>query len=142
MPYDRILDLMTVPDEPGLFVLGAYARRVTIYSQQARAINLIDALQCYRKKLSRTRIAVIGGGIAGLTAAARALEYGAHVTVLEQAADFLGIQSMADHRWVLDRRSGGQSGGAGQSHAEAVGPEHRQGRLDERRRAAACRLVG
>jgi hypothetical protein len=100
MPYDRILDLMSVPGTPQLYVLGAYAKRVTIYSQQVRAINLVDALEYYRHKLEGLRVAVVGGGIAGPTAAARALEYKAEVSIFEQTADFVSIQSEANHRWV------------------------------------------
>jgi hypothetical protein len=100
MPYDRILDLMSPPGTPQLYVLGAYAKRVTIYSQQVRAINLVDAIENYRCKLGGLRIAVVGGGIAGLTAAARALKYGAKVSIFERTADFISIQSEANHRWV------------------------------------------
>jgi len=100
MPYDRVLHLMSPAGAPNLFVLGAFAKRLTIRSQQVRAINLIDAIQFYRYGLADARIAVVGGGIAGLTAAARALEYGGKVTVFEQNASLIGIQNSANHRWV------------------------------------------
>jgi hypothetical protein len=100
MPYDRILDLMSLPSAPQLYILGAYAKRVTIYSQQVRAINLVDAIHHYRSRLDGLRVAVVGGGIAGLTAAAQALEYRARVWIFEQTANFISIQSEADHRWV------------------------------------------
>ena len=100
MPYDRILELMSPAGAPQLYVLGAYAKRVTIYSQQARAINLIDAIQQYRCRLNKLRVAIVGGGIAGVTAAARALEYAAEVSIFEQTRRFISIQSKADHRWV------------------------------------------
>jgi hypothetical protein len=108
MPYDAILELMSVPEAPHLYVLGAYAKRVTIYSQQVRAINLVDAIWRYQREQPGPRIAIVGGGIAGLTAAARMLEYAAaralehkaKVSIFEQNADFISIQSDANHRWV------------------------------------------
>ncbi|MEZ6031014.1 MAG: FAD-dependent oxidoreductase [Hyphomonadaceae bacterium] len=100
MPYDRILDLMSVPGSSRIFVLGAYARRVTIYSQQVRAVNLVDAIQHYGFGLCGRQVAIVGGGAGGLTAAARALVYGGNVTVFEQSASLLSVQSEASHRWV------------------------------------------
>ncbi len=100
MPYDRILELMSPADAPNLFFLGTYAKRLTICSQQIRAINLIDAIQYYRCRLAGLRVAVVGGGIAGLTASARALEYGAVITIFEQNAGFVAIQNSANHRWI------------------------------------------
>jgi hypothetical protein len=108
MPYDPILELMSVPEAPQFYVLGAYAKRVTIYSQQVRAINLVDAIWRYHREPPGPRIAIVGGGIAGLTAASRMLEYVAarapenktKVSIFEQNADFISIQSDATHRWV------------------------------------------
>jgi hypothetical protein len=100
VPYDRILDLMSPPGQSRLYVLGAYARRVTIYSQQVRAINLVDAIDRYRGGLNGRRVAIVGGGIAGLTAAARALDYGAKVSVFEQTEQLISLQNDASHRWV------------------------------------------
>ncbi|MFZ1425434.1 MAG: hypothetical protein WAS21_01540 [Geminicoccaceae bacterium] len=100
MPYDRILDLMSAPDHPGLFFLGTYARRVTVYSQQVRAVNLVDAIHFYRQPLKGTRLAVVGAGAAGLTAAARGLSYGAQVTLLEQNEQLLSLQQNSSHRWL------------------------------------------
>jgi NAD(P)-binding Rossmann-like domain len=100
MPYDRVLKLMSPAEHPNLFVLGSFARRVTVYSQQVRAINLVDAIHFYRKPLRNVSIAVVGAGAAGLTAAARACEYGAEVTLFEQNADVLSIQVNSRHRWL------------------------------------------
>lgn len=113
MPYDPILELMSVPEAPQFYVLGAYAKRVTIYSQQVRAINLVDAIWRYHREPPGPRIAIVGGGIAGPTAPARMLEYGAargpenktKVSIFEQNADFISIQSDATHRWVRASQS-------------------------------------
>jgi hypothetical protein len=54
------------------FVIGGLGeRRVTLYAQQCRAVNLVAALATYfGVDLARKRVAVIGGGAAGMTAAA------------------------------------------------------------------------
>jgi len=58
---------------PHVHLLGSLNRHITVYSQQTRAINLIDALaKSYDGKLRGRRIAVVGAGFAGLTAAAYA----------------------------------------------------------------------
>jgi hypothetical protein len=99
MPYDRILDLMSPADSPSLYVLGAYAKRLTLYSQQTRAINLVDAIHWYRRPWDGVRLAVVGGGVAGITAAARATELGARVTLIERLQHILEIQTKSD-RWL------------------------------------------
>src|SRR2546423_416523 len=81
MPYDRVLGLLGSETSPDLFVLGSFARRVTVYSQQTRAVNLIDALHYYRVPLNGLPIAIIGAGAAGVTAAARAPGRGADRTL-------------------------------------------------------------
>jgi FAD dependent oxidoreductase len=100
MPYDPILDLMSAPEHPDLYMLGTFARRVTIYSQQVRAINLVDAIHYYRRSLTDLNIAIIGGGAAGITAAARAVEHGANVTLFEQNEGVLSTQYGCSHRWL------------------------------------------
>jgi hypothetical protein len=81
--WDTLLEVMSVPGYAGVYVLGCFARYVTIYSQQVRALNLIDAL-CKAGHLSRrSEIAIIGAGIAGLTAAAGAAVRGVKVRVFE-----------------------------------------------------------
>lgn len=101
MIYDRILELMGVPGWHNLYILGVFAKRVTIYSQQVRAVNLIDAIHYYWKPLADTSICIVGGGAAGLTAAARAVEtYGAKVTVLEESEMLVRMQTNSRHRWL------------------------------------------
>jgi hypothetical protein len=100
MSYDRVLELLSSAEHPGLFVLGAFARRVTVYSQQVRAINLIDAIHYYRRPLKDVSIAIVGAGAAGLTAAARALQYGAKITLFERNPDVMSIQTNCHHRWL------------------------------------------
>jgi hypothetical protein len=53
-----------------LFALGCFERRVTIYSQQVRALTLARAMVEDGVMRTQGRVAVIGGGIGGVTLAA------------------------------------------------------------------------
>ena len=91
----------------GVYVLGCLNRHITVYSQQVRAINLVDALRHeYGEEghfRTGTTIAVIGAGVAGLTAAAYAARYGASVTVLEEGSRPLWLQDRCRNRWLHPR---------------------------------------
>jgi hypothetical protein len=54
---------------PDIFLIGLLYSGVTIFNQQVRALNLIWALDHAKRLESASAIAVVGGGIAGLTAA-------------------------------------------------------------------------
>jgi hypothetical protein len=99
----ELLRYFAVPRYRGAYVLGCFAKHVTLYSQQVRAINLIDAL-CRTGELGRNaQVVVVGGGVAGLTAAAAAMVRGARVTLLEQSAELCPIQSAAGERYLHPR---------------------------------------
>src|SRR5689334_6768797 len=86
-----ILKHMVVPGEDGLYVIGCFERRITLYSQQVRALNLIWALADQGKLKNGTSVLVIGAGAAGLTAAAGAAKLGAKVKVLERTPQILSF---------------------------------------------------
>jgi hypothetical protein len=89
-----------VPGYPDVFVLGSFARYVTLYSQQVRALNLVAGL-CSTGVIASSRdIAVIGGGVAGVTAAAAAAHKGAHVMLLEASDELINIQLNNRQRWL------------------------------------------
>lgn len=73
-----------------LYVLGRLGLRVNVYSQQVRAINLAHILA---EELPRdSRIAVVGGGVAGLTTAAAAAWLGfRNVTLYEAELELMGV---------------------------------------------------
>ncbi|MFL5344493.1 MAG: FAD-dependent oxidoreductase [Hyalangium sp.] len=98
-PHD-ILQQMEVPGESGVFVLGCFERRVTLYSQQVRALNLIHSLFVENRLREGARVAVVGGGVAGLTAAAGAAVRGCKVTLLEAQADLLFLFRNSRQRWL------------------------------------------
>lgn len=100
----ELFRLMEVPDWKNVFVLGCYSKAVTIYSQQIRALNLIDALVKEGRLTSASTVAVIGGGIGGLTAAAGAAIRGAcKVTVFERSPITMPIQRQSHLRFVHPR---------------------------------------
>lgn len=89
-----------VPDSHQVYILGSFARRVTLYSQQVRALNLVYAL-FKTGKLDRGReIAVVGGGAAGLTAAAGAAFRGARVTLFDEVEGPMELQQNNRQRWI------------------------------------------
>ena len=90
-PTSTVLAHMRVPGEPAVYVLGSFERRVTLYSQQVRALNLVHALTNGGHLTPGQHVAVIGGGVAGLTAAAALLHLGLNVTLLEKQADLLPL---------------------------------------------------
>jgi hypothetical protein len=87
---------------PGLYLIGSMERGVTIYSQQVRAHNLAWALHELQRTREQTRIAIVGGGIAGLTATAcmLCLNERVQMTLFERSWDLCPFQQGADTRWV------------------------------------------
>jgi len=55
--------------DKNIFLLGQYEKRITIYSQQLRALNLIHALIETGEVDKTSKIGILGGGIGGLTLA-------------------------------------------------------------------------
>jgi hypothetical protein len=87
----------------GVYLLGCFDRRVTLYAQQCRALNLVRALAEREDLRTGATVAVIGGGVGGLTAAAAARLVGASVTLYEEEKDLLPLQREAHHRWIHPR---------------------------------------
>jgi hypothetical protein len=88
---------------PGVYVLGCFARRVTLYSQQVRAFNLVYALRVTGKIDANARVAVIGAGASGLAAAGALAHLGCKVTVFEQKQEVLTLQANAVTRYIHPR---------------------------------------
>lgn len=86
-----------------LYVLRSKERRVTVYSQQIRALNLIHALRTERGLGAGAKVAVIGGGVAGVTATTAALALGAEVHLFEKQPVLLPFQSGNSTRWLHPR---------------------------------------
>jgi FAD dependent oxidoreductase/NACHT domain len=100
IPPRDLLAHTSVPGKRGLYLLGALERRVTVYSQQVRALNLIYSLFEEKQLEAGDAVAVIGGGVAGLTAAAAAARKGCRVTVLEKDKALLHLFAGCTKRWL------------------------------------------
>lgn len=106
MDAEELLDFFSHAPIPGLYVLSSRERRVTVYSQQIRALNLVRALvttTTHRRLKAGDHIAVVGGGIAGVTAAAAALIVGARVDLYEMKPVLLPLQTGNSTRWLHPR---------------------------------------
>ncbi|MDX8450805.1 hypothetical protein [Mesorhizobium captivum] len=90
----------------GCYILGSLERGVTVFNQQVRAHNLAWALWERRKSYPIKNVAVVGGGIGGLTMSACLLslfDASTKVTVFERLWDLSPIQQGADTRWLHPR---------------------------------------
>ena len=65
----KIIKASHVPGTHSVFFLGCFEKRVTLYSQQVRALNLVAAILDQRKVRPAGRVAIVGGGAAGITTA-------------------------------------------------------------------------
>lgn len=91
-----------------IFLIGLLDKGVTIFSQQVRALNLIWALDHVGRLSTARKIAVVGGGIAGLTAAMAlrtifslsADSPGRTVTLFEKRSVLCPLQRGCATRWV------------------------------------------
>ncbi len=105
----ELLKHFQVPGEkPGsvpehIYVLGSFERRVTLYSQQVRALNLVYALFEEKRLETGSRVVVIGGGASGVTAAVALAHRGASVYLIERADVLLPLQSGCRTRWLHPR---------------------------------------
>jgi formylglycine-generating enzyme required for sulfatase activity len=97
---ETVLQDMEVKPWPGVYVLGCLDRRVTVYSQQVRALNLAAALLAGKKVKPGDEVVVVGAGAAGLTCAAGLQHLGAKVTVLEKDKEILSTFRGASQRWL------------------------------------------
>jgi hypothetical protein len=97
---ENILQHMEVPQQHHVYQIGCLERRVTLYSQQVRALNLVFALFDLKKLDRGSEVAVVGGGAAGLTAAVALARRGVSVTLLERLDAVMPFQSGNLTRWL------------------------------------------
>lgn len=96
----QIVDAASVLRRPNLYCLGPFPRRVSFSAQQYRALNLVWALHEQGKLKEEAEVAVIGAGLAGLTAAAAFAGYGCKVDLYDQTAVTMSRQRHTYHRMV------------------------------------------
>ncbi|HVV83822.1 MAG TPA: FAD-dependent oxidoreductase [Kofleriaceae bacterium] len=89
MGPDEVFARCRPVEEWPVFAIGVKEAGVTVASQQRRAIHLIDALCRAGVIAAGSRIAIIGAGAAGLTAAAWAARAGTRSIILERDSELL-----------------------------------------------------
>ncbi len=89
---DAILPYALVPGLPRVYICGCFERWVSIYLQAVRALDLAWAMVESGRVASGARVAVVGGGFAGLTLAAGLGRKGVAVTLVEQNTQLLATQ--------------------------------------------------
>lgn len=94
------LDAAKVEGKPGIYFIGPFGRRVSFASQQRRALNTIWALEKAGKIREGQDIAVVGGGLAGLTAAVALAARKYSVWLYESRPRVLNAQALTMHRYV------------------------------------------
>ena len=97
---DEILPYALVPGHAGVFVCGCFERWVSIQLQATRGHNLAWALIETKRLVAGQRAAIIGGGFAGLSAAAALGRKGVQVTLFERAPALLATQRDNRTRWI------------------------------------------
>ncbi len=95
-----ILELLSVPNFNQTYILGCFARYVTLYSQQVRALNLVAALNHTGVIQAGSKLIVIGAGASGVTASAAAALLGAEVTLLDELEGAMDLQYNNRQRWI------------------------------------------
>jgi len=94
---------------PAVFALTPSSLAITVQRQQIRALNLVHAIcktWAHHKPLKKVvprekaKIAIIGGGIAGVTTAAALLKKGYEVHLFEQRSELCHLQSGCETRWL------------------------------------------
>jgi len=83
--------------EERIYLLFPAGLRITLFAQQVRALSLVDEIRTHPWIANYTRIAVVGGGAAGMTAAAALKTAGLReelqVTLFESADQIMPLQS-------------------------------------------------
>lgn len=86
------------PSLKNVHFIGPYGHRVSFASQQRRALNTVWALFQTDKLRQGSKVAVIGAGLAGVTAAAGLIAKGCVVQLYEREGSALQTQAGALHR--------------------------------------------
>jgi tetratricopeptide (TPR) repeat protein len=115
---DRIVRAMRPDRWYGLYVLGCYDQTKTVYVQQCRALTLVHALFEIGELKKGRRLGIVGGGAAGVTAAAAAAIKGADVLLFERAENLLPLQRQNTKRYLHPHLYDWPAGGSTDSRAQ------------------------
>lgn len=82
------------------YALGVFQPGITVYNQQLRSLNILHAMVQTNTITANDKIAVIGGGIAGLTFAAGALKLGFSIDLFERSQILIPYQYGCETRRI------------------------------------------
>jgi len=97
---EEITNAYLVPRHKFTYAIGCFEKKITIYSQQIRAFNLAYFLIKEKKVNKDAEIAIIGGGISGITAAAAFSSRGFRVTLFEKSNQLMSLQRGETNRFI------------------------------------------
>lgn len=101
MNSGEILNLCQMGENSRVFSLGLFDRKVTIYAQQLRGFNLAWALIESGLATAGSRVAIVGGGAAGISAAvALTSAEGVAITLFEAATHLMALQQNNGNRFI------------------------------------------
>lgn len=84
-----------------VYMIGPYGNRVSFQSQQIRALNLVWALwENHGRDLEGKKVAVVGAGVTGMTAAAGLMKLNADVTIYDSRSETSIQIKDARHRFI------------------------------------------
>lgn len=100
---EYFLKTVRLKNFPEVYSLAPRGHRIGFYFQQLRAVFLARILadRLGREALQTCRIAIVGGGVSGVTVAAALRELGAQdLSLFEAKSECLTVASKATHRIV------------------------------------------
>jgi hypothetical protein len=100
IPIETIIAQAEPETKSNRFIIGAFEPGITLYRQQVRALNVIYAIHEEHRIKPGDAIAVIGGGVSGVTVAAAAIVLGYEVYLFESQPMLCHLQNGCDIRWV------------------------------------------
>jgi hypothetical protein len=85
---------------PGVYVVGSFSRGVSFVTQQMRSLNLVWALSESGAIGPGQTVAVVVGGLAGLTAATALVNRGFRTLLCESRKDYMPVQFKSILRYI------------------------------------------
>jgi hypothetical protein len=98
-----ILAESRAPGHNSVYFLGCFESRVTVYAQQVRALNLASALVTENQIRPNGKVAIVGGGAAGMTVAAALIALCPqlqNLILFERKSELLHLQMQSRDRYL------------------------------------------